>query len=63
VLPDGQTDVMVYHARNYAQIVGNPLRDPNRHARAQIVRWKPDGTPDFGRPVPDALPVLEPELF
>lgn len=63
VMPDGQTDVMIYHARNYEKIVGNPLRDPNRHARAQIVHWKPDGSPDFGRPVPDAPPALEPELF
>jgi GH43 family beta-xylosidase len=63
VLPDGQTDVLIYHARNYEKIVGNPLRDPNRHARAQVIHWNPDGTPDFGRPVPDALPALEPELF
>ncbi|MFT3782932.1 MAG: family 43 glycosylhydrolase [Nibricoccus sp.] len=63
VMPDGQTDVLIYHARNYEKIVGNPLRDPNRHARAQILHWKPDGTPDFGRPAPDAAPDLEPELF
>jgi len=63
VLPDGQTDVLVYHARNYEKIVGNPLRDPNRHARAQVISWNADGTPDFGRPVPDAPPALAPELF
>jgi GH43 family beta-xylosidase len=46
-------DVMIYHARNYRDIAGDPLRDPNRHTRAQHFGWKPDGTPDFGVPVPD----------
>ena len=50
---DGAADVMVYHARNYRDIVGDPLRDPNRHTRAQLVRWRKDGTPDFGTPVPN----------
>ena len=45
---------MVYHARNYTDIDGDPLFDPNRHARAQIVRWTADG-PDFGVPEPDTL--------
>jgi GH43 family beta-xylosidase len=53
VAEDGKTDLNVYHARNYEKIVGDPLRDPNRHTRAQILKWKPDGTPDFGVPVPD----------
>ena len=52
---DGQDDVLVYHARNYEKIEGDPLNDPNRHARAQILRWNADGTPDFGVPVADAL--------
>jgi len=52
--PDGKTDVLVYHARNYRDIVGDPLRDPNRDTRAQAIRWRADGTPDFGEPVPDA---------
>ena len=51
--PDGKMDILVYHARNYREIIGDPLDDPNRHTRAQIIRWKPDGTPDFGVPVPD----------
>jgi GH43 family beta-xylosidase len=51
--PDGKTDVLVYHARNYRDIVGDPLRDPNRHTRAQAIRWRADGTPDFGEPVAD----------
>ncbi len=51
--PDGKTDILVYHARNYRDIVGEPLRDPNRHTRAQVIRWKADGMPDFGEPVAD----------
>lgn len=51
--PDGKTDVLVYHARNYRDIVGDPLRDPNRHTRAQVIHWRADGTPDFGVPVAD----------
>jgi GH43 family beta-xylosidase len=51
--PDGKTDVLVYHARNYRDIKGDSLHDPNRHTRAQVIRWREDGTPDFGEPVPD----------
>ncbi|TFW34935.1 family 43 glycosylhydrolase [Massilia horti] len=51
--PDGKTDVLVYHARNYREIKGDSLRDPNRHTRAQVIRWKADGTPEFGEPVAD----------
>jgi GH43 family beta-xylosidase len=51
--PDGKLDILVYHARNYRDIAGEPLRDPNRHTRAQAIRWKQDGMPDFGEPVAD----------
>jgi len=47
---DGKTDILVYHARDYRDITGDPLRDPNRHTRAQAISWRPDGTPDFGVP-------------
>lgn len=55
-------DVLVYHARSYRAIVGDPLYDPNRHARVQRLHWNADGTPNFGVPVGDGeLPVrLEP---
>ncbi|MFC7846861.1 family 43 glycosylhydrolase [Arthrobacter sp. NPDC057388] len=55
-------DVLVYHARSYRAIVGDPLYDPNRHARVQRLYWNADGTPNFGVPVGDGeLPVrLEP---
>lgn len=54
VSEDGSEDLLVYHARNYKEIVGDPLYDPNRHTRVQPFGWKLDGTPDFGVPVPDA---------
>jgi len=54
VSEDGKHDVLVYHARNYKEIVGDPLYDPNRHTRAQVLTWSEDGMPIFGVPVPDA---------
>jgi GH43 family beta-xylosidase len=53
VAEDGRTDVLVYHARQYRDITGDPLNDPNRHTRVQRLSWKADGTPDFGVPVRD----------
>ncbi len=54
VSEDGAEDIMVYHARNYKEIVGEPLYDPNRHTRAQKLGWNEDGTPDFGIPAADS---------
>ena len=51
--PDGKTDILVYHDRNYEKIQGDPLRNRDRATRAQVIHWRPDGTPDFGTPVPD----------
>lgn len=51
--PDGKTDILVYHARSYERINGDPLHNPDRATRAQVIRWKADGTPDFGEPVAD----------
>jgi len=53
VSEDGVEDLLVYHARNYKEIVGDPLYDPNRHTRIQPFHWNEDGTPNFGMPVPD----------
>jgi len=44
-------DMLVYHARDYRQIKGDPLFDPNRHTRVQPIAYRADGTPDFGAPV------------
>lgn len=40
-------DVMVYHARQYDEIIGDPLYDPNRHTMLMELEWKMDGTPNF----------------
>jgi GH43 family beta-xylosidase len=52
VAEDG-SDVLVYHARNYQNISGDPLNNPDRHTRVQRLYWNLDGTPLFGVPVPD----------
>jgi len=44
-------DMLVFHGRDYEKIEGDPLFDPNRHTRVQPIRYRPDGTPDFGEPV------------
>lgn len=54
VSEDGSQDLLVYHARNYKEIEGDPLYDPNRHTRVQPFSWNADGTPNFGVPVPDS---------
>jgi GH43 family beta-xylosidase len=48
-------DMLVYHARDYDKIEGDPLFDPNRHTRVQPIHYRPDGTPDFGEPVANGL--------
>ncbi|WP_207425156.1 family 43 glycosylhydrolase [Pedobacter sp. SYSU D00535] len=53
VAEDGKTDVMIYHARDYKDIKGEPLYDPNRHTRARVLRWTKDGMPDFGQELSD----------
>ena len=49
---DGR-DVLIYHCRNYVEILGDPLFDPNRHARMGFIDWNEDGTPNFGAPSMD----------
>jgi len=46
---DGETVLMIYHARNYKEIQGHELSDPNRATRARVVRWTKNGFPDFGQ--------------
>lgn len=50
---DGDRDVLIYHSRNYKEISGDPLYDPNRHARAKVFDYDENGLPVFGEPVPD----------
>lgn len=56
VSEDGKTDILIYHARDYKEIVGDPLYDPNRHARAQAIEWA-EGLPVFGKPVPGKISI------
>jgi GH43 family beta-xylosidase len=48
VAEDGVTDLLVYHARTYTEIVGDPLWDPNRHTFVKPLKWDDDGMPVFG---------------
>lgn len=50
---DGKTDIMIYHARDYKEIIGDALTDPNRHTRARVLQWTKDGMPDFGQDLDD----------
>lgn len=36
-------DIMVYHARQYDEIIGDPLYDPNRHTYRMKIQWNDDG--------------------
>ncbi|GAB2632622.1 hypothetical protein GCM10027168_74230 [Streptomyces capparidis] len=55
VSEDGRSDILVYHDRNYKDISGDPLNDPNRRTRYQKFYWNADGTPNFGIPVADGV--------
>lgn len=44
-------NLLVYHARDYREIAGDPLYDPNRHTRVQPFGFDADGMPVFGKPV------------
>ena len=50
---DGKKDLLVYHARPEKNKSGDPLANPNRHARIQSFEWGADGLPIFGEPVAD----------
>lgn len=40
-------DILVYHARQYQELEGNPLHDPNRNAMLMKIQWTKDGRPMF----------------
>ncbi|WP_246068536.1 family 43 glycosylhydrolase [Microbulbifer harenosus] len=50
---DGKTDLLVYHARDYREIKGNPLNDGNRATRVRVLHWDETGMPDFRQQEPD----------
>ncbi|MDO5292387.1 MAG: family 43 glycosylhydrolase [bacterium] len=37
---DGRSDMMIFHARQYDEVEGDPLYDPNRHAYCMRIEWK-----------------------
>jgi len=41
--------LLVYHARTYTEIEGDPLWNPDRHTFIKPMRWSKDGMPLFGR--------------
>lgn len=53
VAEDGKTDVMIYHARDYKELKGSPLSDPNRNTRARVLEWTEEGFPDFRQDMED----------
>ncbi|WP_228710859.1 glycoside hydrolase family 43 protein [Saccharobesus litoralis] len=53
VAEDGKTDLLIYHARSYRDLIGDPLSDPNRHARIRKITWDENGFPDFGQDLDD----------
>jgi GH43 family beta-xylosidase len=53
--PDGTEDWIVYHGKETSEYTYR-----GRTTRAQRFTWRPDGTPDFGSPVPRGVPVRAP---
>lgn len=47
VAEDDTTVVIVYHARDYKEITGHELSDPNRNTRIRTINWTSGGFPDF----------------
>lgn len=50
VSEDGSQDVLVYHARTYKEIEGDPLWNPDRHTFVKPLQWDDNGMPVFGKP-------------
>ncbi len=53
IAEDGKTDLLIYHARDYLNLRGNPLTDPNRHARARAITVDESGTPNLNAQLAD----------
>ena len=43
-------DVLVYHCRQYTDIEGDPLWNPDRHTFVKSLSWNEEGMPEFGKP-------------
>lgn len=44
---DDKKDIMVFHARNYDVIEGDPLNDPNRNTYCMYIEWDENEKPVF----------------
>jgi GH43 family beta-xylosidase len=51
---DGKTWLMVYHARDYKDLIGTSLTDPNRHTYVRKLLWTQNGHPDFAQELSDS---------
>ena len=47
VKDENGNDIMIYHARQYNEIIGDPLYDHNRHAYRMKIVWDIEGNPVF----------------
>ncbi len=54
---DGKQDWIIYHANSEPHQGCGMRRSP----RIQTFTWKPDGTPDFGTPLPEAMELSAPD--
>ena len=52
---DGDEDWIVYHGKEWTH--ADKPSFANRKARMQRFTWRPDGTPDFGQPIPAGVPI------
>ena len=50
IAEDGKQDMLVYHARTYTEIEGDPLWNPDRHTYVKPLQWDDKGMPVFGKP-------------
>lgn len=46
---DDDTVMLVYHARTYTEIEGDPLWNPDRHTFVKPLKWDSEGMPVFGK--------------
>jgi GH43 family beta-xylosidase len=56
--PDGTEDWILYHGKQWTH--EDKMGFGNRKTRMQRFTWRPDGTPDFGQPIPAGVPIALP---
>lgn len=52
-LRDSDETMLLYHSREYLDLHGGELEDPNRHTRARQLRWDDNGMPLLRTDLPD----------